>query len=504
MELPHHERIIIPLKRNRSVPFRGPNVVIYAQHPVPIPPEIQLQNPSPNHTYKAGCTIIEHYHQKYVLSVRRELIQCREINMFYCIEDDTGKLIYRNKLHILFQSIEIGIVVLGTVGFKTLQLENSELVSKNGDIVNLSDQTLPSSIIPMKFIVPARSGIYFTRNINIKSTATEIIYTNTVTSVKYLKSIIDNKTYLPSNYLYIFESLAPHDLVLHDCGDAIWDGSVDQTGTDTNSLIGLIIRTNGKILSVLPMKHIQKILTIFISGTVNSFVLIGTEYESLPFTYDIIDRNIIISSVDHPKLKPSDQIVSIDNKEISVKKKKFMVYDEDYGKELPLDVYARQNFTHGIPINIVVKKFGLDVILEYEFVLKPFNPTKIFPLTDQPYFYPQYLIPYTNLNGLIIVRLTHELIDMMVYHKIRSDSYFMNDIMTGKCAGYHNTFIIIECCTPKIKKKLLKLNCDGQQMIILSMNGSEIHSLNDINRLKKKSNKLIVTYIRNQSCEIIC
>ncbi len=282
--------------------------------------------------------------------------------------------------------------------------------------------------------------------------------------------------------------------------------------------VGLIVQVENKLLTVVPMKYLQKIIMVFINGIDTHNI----ESETLPFTYVIKNNVAILDDVDKcSSLCSKDKIVSIDNQDICIRQKNLLlVYDEDYGKNIPLDIYAKHNFMKNVPVHIIVARgpgiFPIgknsdpsDVlppepknkIIELTFVLQQNNRKISFPLTDQPSFNPSDRIPFVNLNGLIIVKLTHEFLDIAIFNKVGLDSYAIDDILKGKNTDYVNTYMIIVCQNLKLVKKI---NYVGS-MIVSQFNGLEIQSLSDFVRLRKKTgaNKLIVYRVRNKPLEII-
>lgn len=479
-----------------NIPVLAPNALIYATKSILIP-----WDPDPNSglTYKAGCVIFEHKNYKYVLSVRRELISCKEINLFYCVG---GTCVYKNQLHILFQSIDTRIVILGTIGCRSLQLDLSTLFCGNENEF-MFRTSIPTIIIPTKFIIPKRSELYSTRNINITFDNQNIAYVNTVCDIKFRKSVLIKQSYLPENYFYLFESTTDINI----CGDFVWDriGNNNNHGLGAIGSVGLIVNVENKLLTVLPMKYLHKIILLFIHEIVNENCQKLTYMENLPFTYVTRNNEIIINSVCNQScLQNQDRILSIDNKNVSIQRARLMIFDEDYGKQIPLTFYAKYNFSKNIPIQIKIGRPNPEnksiTVIESTFVLASnSNNKKIFPLTDQPDFYPTDYIPYVNLNGLIIVKLTHELLDTIVLKNIKLNSYAVDDILALHNVEYTNAYMSIACLNAKLIKKISYDKC----MIIVSFNGSEIKSLTDFVRLRKKSNRLIVTCVKNISFEII-
>nr|AEX62737.1 hypothetical protein mv_R532 [Moumouvirus Monve] len=111
------------------------------------------------------------------------------------------------------------------------------------------------------------------------------------------------------------------------------------------------------------------------------------------------------------------------------------------------------------------------------------------------------VIPYYNLNGIIITWLTHELIDILISHNYIPSNYIIDSLFEGDIDKLKDTLIIIDCLDdgvrykydlPTIKKKCLKngnLNCYVVKKI-KNICAQSISKLEDIDNLKTTNCKI--------------
>lgn len=452
-----------------TLPISYPNAVIIASKQSPIPWNKKMDS---SQSHKVGCVIIEYSYKKYVLSVRADLIYYQEFYLFYSVEN---QVIYRNKLYILFQSIESQIVILASVGYQYLNINESELVCQLSSSKHVNNK-IQFITIPSKFFMPARNRTYLTRNANILSSDAHVKYTHTNCHVTYLKSYVETRTYLPPTFFLVFKSKSS----IHLRGDFVWDNS--NVNDSIQLCVGLIVAIDQNNLIVLPMKQINKVLMTFVNST-NS---VADRIKNLNPICDNLTFTIVKNQVMNSE---NEQVISIDNNKISVKKQQILIYDHDYGKKIPLDIYTRENFNPDQEINICVKKVNSEKIFHKVFFLKKYIK-KSLPLTDQPDFNPAVSVPYFNLHGFIIVRLTHELLDILFSRNIQPNLYVVNDILNNKPAAYDNTFIIIDCLNSKLMKKL---GLTRNNFVLLEINDNKINNLDSISEYVKKNNTLKIS-----------
>lgn len=426
------------------------------------------------YVYQNSCVIIENNGSKYVISTRKKIIFCEKIELYYC---KFNKLIYKNELCILFQSIETDIIILGTIGCNELRLDLSELIKgseinsniiysipieSNSDVLNshlalIRKSDISSIIVSDKFIIPKYKKKYYASMIVVDPTTEK--YIQSVFQFEYIKPFINTHPYLPQIYMFEFE-LSKKKYILDE---TFKNHFKDLSGTfifdHKKKSIGLVIEiTLDMHCIVLPIRHVHKIINIFFDGIgcinpsndntysdrqslvdINNSksLCLPIEYyvkKNKKKTYDMVVKFPYITST--IELKSNDKIITIDNKEIIMKETNPTIYDDKYDDYLPFNVYLRLNLNLHSMMNITVKR--KNKIISYDFYGESIE-NHMLKLTDQSdFFYEKTnfkygsesnFIPFINLGGLIIVQFTHELIDMFARNKIKLNSYVIDDFM---------------------------------------------------------------------------
>ena len=85
-------------------------------------------------------------------------------------------------------------------------------------------------------------------------------------------------------------------------------------------------------------------------------------------------------------------------------------------------------------------------------------PSKIeneaLPLTNQSFYKPTNMIPYVNLKKLIIVQLTHELLDIFFLKKMEPTNHILKKYINGSLDIKNKIFIIIDCLDDNLLKNI--------------------------------------------------
>lgn len=474
--------------------------------------------------YHTTGLIIENQGCKYVVTTRSQLIHCRHIVMYYSSFDGavvsiSGKntifntTVLRNDLRILFQSIEFNIIILGTKDKTFLDLSASELI--------LGDQ-LPSHVhahqLENYMIVPKKSTTYHTALMNMDL---DSHYTNFETHIyhaKFVKSFINDETYLPSNYFYQFK--------LSNIDEANKENLVGINGAmvfnKQHQVIGMVSSSRGKYLEVLPYKALAKIVRDFFTTNQDNYsglyilpiipkiMVFETDKKkdyqppgcSSRSTSNVESKLMIEKSYltkdSQPLLRENDEIIQVNGLPILLENDSIKIWDSDYKDHLPLDLYLRLNLTKDTTIKMLVrgsrknpriKGNGEPNLFELSDIKgSPLNHF-IFPISSRPYFYPTNSISYSNIRGLIITELTHELIDICACHQIVLTNDIIEMIYREGIPDCQQFLVILDCLSQELidKYHLPCLTCDRKRVIpipiIYQVNENKVSTLADVSSL---------------------
>jgi hypothetical protein len=465
---------------------------------------INLRSPKTDQTnqaYQASCAIIEHNSNKYVISCRTNIIWCKKIILIYC---KWGKVIYSNELHILFQSIETNLIILGTVGHDKLKLELSQEMAgrKDGDgpgaTTNLD---IPAMMIIDKFTNPKMKKDYYANMVEID--LDHNTYNQNIYQFKYLNSFATNHHYLPSIWMYEFGLTKKCKANIAGlCGGLMYN--------QKKKLIGLVTShmAQSNSCAVLPVRHLYKIINIFFdrdnkANKLDNLNNLNSYARSfcLPISYSIQKKkggkkhDLIITSSFVPELKPKDKIVGIDNKDISIEPSGASVYDDKYEEYIPFDIYVRLNFNPYSQMGMAVERNKK--VVSCDLSGDPIENHMLW-LTDQADFMPKDPIPFINLEGLIAVQLTHELIDIFASNSIKLHHRFIEKFMESADNKKINRVLVIADVSKK-KKINIKIQKSGNEFdtldcyILYTINGTKVRKLGEIEPLLKKQNIVVVS-----------
>jgi hypothetical protein len=427
--------------------------------------EIELRS-----IYQTSGLIVDYHDKKYVITTRQRLISCKNIVMYHSYFCGKEEPVMRNDLQIIFQSIELNIIVLVTKNCDELDLTMGEIISGHFNPKNIC----PSYDITQDvFVVPTKKSIYHTIRMEMDLVSETINYHVHIYDVKFIKSMIYDKSYVPDTYMYKFgfknsdnvDSAKPGSKTDHKligiCGAIIFNKK--------HQLVGTITKCESKYLYVLPLKALMKIFNDFLEYLNKPSEYIGSL--SVPFNYQInksnceIIQNILVCTNNGNKfLKKDDIIISIAGNPIEIMNENIMIYDNIYKNRIPLDMFVRLNFNKQTPINMVVKRKKKLLNMNIFGVCQ----NEIMTLTNVSHYHPINSIPYVNFNGIIIVQLTHELLDITMFNK----KIILNSIISkyfDDGDDNYNILLIIDCLDDTIAKKYnfpQFENTDEKQIII--------------------------------------
>lgn len=382
--------------------------------------------------YHTNCIIITYHDKKYVLTTRDKLLSCKNIYMYYAFSADED-IIMKNDMYVLFQSIELNLIILATIGEKFFDESKSQLIAGN----DFSKRKGTEYILNNIFHKPTTRSLNHIICLDLNMSKGSNIDLN-IYDVKFERSIVYDETYLPNNYLYQFQFTKKPSNDAHGiCGSIVINKN--------SEIIGTVSRIKDQIY-VLPKKVIYRMFHNFINSEYCDLL-------SLPFTYSVVNDKIVIDneySIDtitgNSCLKENDQLLSIDNKELMIKNDDAIIFDDDFDEFLPLDIYLKLNLQKGISI-------PLKLLRKKHFLQLDCYGTKIpqLILTNVPTYLPEFSIPFVNLNGIIFVQLTHELIHITLQNNIRLENELINKLKIGELESSY--VIIIDCLNLNLAKK---------------------------------------------------
>lgn len=436
--------------------------------------------------------------KKYVITTRSRLSSCKNIIMYYTSLDD--RTIFKNELHILFQSIEFNIIILGTINRNYLDLMSSEIIFGKNNKNDINTFIFEDNFNDFTYFKPDNKTTYYINIANLKIKNSKYTYHNNNYKLIYIESIIYDDTYLPPNYFYKFKINLKKNIT-GICGTIIMNGM--------NEIVGISSIYKNKELFVLPIKSLYKILSDFVHYHNNPKEYCGLLTLPLNLKSNKDNDNFIAincsdillkTSNGMKKIKKDDEIIKIDNKELLVDSMNIMILDKDYNIKLPFDLYLRLNLKNNIPMDVtIMRKYK---IMNYKIFGEPLNKY-IFPITNQPYFNPQDIIPYVKLKNLIIVELTHELLDICLLYMKEIINDHINSFIGDNDNGFQQHLLIIDCLDKKHVKEFnlpsLDFNRSHNNILSLfSINNKNVTTFNDIINYSDNDNIIFkVGYTKN-------
>ena len=444
--------------------------------------------------YHTTGLIINLAGKKYVITARSRLISCKNIVMYHSYFSDENPILMNN-LHILFQSIEYNLIIMGTKEKDELDLSESELI--NGELEgNIISE---NGVVPLKNffeicpsynldlctpIVPNKKSKYYTIRIDTNFDSSVKDYQVHIYSAKFVKPIIHDETYLPDNYMYNFKLLGNEKKMVGICGAIIFN--------DKHQLIGIISQLKSKSLYVLPNKVLLKFCYDFLvyKNKPNHYNGLLTLPLNLKISKNIlpkIDRETEINTINGKQyLKNNDLLVSINKNDIIANENDIVVYDNDYKNHIPLSIYLVLTLKESEAVQLIIMR--KKKIIEYMLIPEAIN-NYIFPISNTNYFYPEITIPFIKIADCIIVELTHELLDITMINKITlSNNEINNFLATGSITNNRN-LLIIDCLDKTtIKKYDLPQLIIGKKKtikcpLVTMINGKDVSSIKEINEL---------------------
>jgi len=368
--------------------------------------------------------------KEYVLTTRSSLMSCKDIMGYYCVN---GKNVYRQNLTIIFQHIGYDMIILGSnKGYFDHNM--SELVSS--DQYRLTKKNYSYDILNMKkYESPSKKEKYYIDTIYMEITDTTVNFDYHKIPMEYVNDDINNNKYLPSyQFNFKHEKINQVEPLM---GNLIYDIK--------GSIIGMIHNIEDTI-NVTPIKYINNVLTKMFQNIGSKNQYFGINKFPLELYYDgmnvVVSKNTNIKIVNGSKnIKIGDGVISIDDKKVN---DKLMIEDNYLKHEVMIDHYANLNNQ----MKIIVNRDGNNIELN---IVGDMNENMLM-VSDHPNYYGKQhdkniinkcAIPYIIKNGLIIVRLTKESIDLIGN----------NGINISEKHKKINRLIILGCDNEELTKK---------------------------------------------------
>jgi hypothetical protein len=466
-----------------------------------------VQNKSTYHTTGMLIRLLDgDITNTYVITTRTKIIGCQTIVMFFNCLSDT-KQIMSLRLFVLFQMIEFDLVILGAGDKQCIDYSLSQIISGScfptkfpmGN--HLNEYIVTHTQLNLDcFLVQTRldSKIEKTRiNPDIVTSKDEILnldYQFHIRPVSYVDTIVDYTTYLPPICKYQFVLDDDHNDQSENSNNSnninnSNSGIIGSIVCDCNgNLIGIAHKINDSNFYVIPCSYVIQMINYFLTFRSDQFRFEGplTLPLDLSFVNDRVQINnsIKINTVDGPKLfKKNDKIIELNDKNLG---SNLTIWSDKFEKEIPIDVYFRMECEYGVPMKISINRHKKKIVIAAYGI---FSNQWLFPLTDQPYFFPKNSIPYVDVHGIIIVSFTHDLIDLLISNgKIPSnfliDDFFANGIT--RCIRY---LLVIDCFNPSLKDMyslpvLKSKNKNLEPFVVKKINRKKISTLKEIEDIK--------------------
>ena len=396
--------------------------------------------------------------KQYVISVRSELIGCENIFMFHCYFI-APNIILCNDVHIIFQSADYNIVILGTKHCDHLDLSMSKIIfgQIKGDYICPFYNILSDN----KYTIPITFTNYKTAKLSTKIINNVTHFYVNLFAVKSDGPETFNVTFADSTYMYKFiqkgKSVIPNNLN----GCVIYN--------DNYKMVGMVTGSFDKEFYVLPLKTLQKVAILF-----SNFVEKPNTFLGSPVLF-MKENNFVVMTPEGPyKFKNMDGLIAVNENNITIINDKLHIFDPDFRDAIRLEIFIFQNF----PIRLTFKRGNklqtIDVIgWKKEHI--------VIPVSDMPFFYPKQVIPHVNIRGIIVAQLTNELFSLVTdFDKLIEDENIDGGML-----------MIIDCLDNDVAKKYkLPRIKKGKQpkrevIFLFEVNGRRIKRLGKLRKIMR-------------------
>ncbi len=430
--------------------------------------------------YRGTGIIVNYNGKKYVITTRQKIISCKTIAMYHSYFRGNEPVL-RNSLYVIFQSIEYNIIILASENKTELDLSTSEIISGH---------YVPAAICPSYdmtndlYVLPTKRSQYHTAKMGMDLRSPEIRYCVDILNLKYISSFIFRESYVPNDLMYkfILKNNDNKSKLVGIYGSIVFNKK--------NQMVGMISRLKDNELHILPKFAIMKIFSDFIR-----YHDIPNQYRGLvhlPFTYFITNSKkikISFATINTEssaiQIEKNDELITINGSDINIIDNDACVYDVIQKENIPIDVFIKLHYDAITPIKLQIRRQNILYNVDFYGITE----NKPLELTNRSYFYPLNSIPYVNFNGIIMVQLTHELLDVCEFNKI-----YIKNCVIDKCIGNNydcdanfNAIIIFDCLNNEIVKKynLPKILQNKEQEIccpvVTKINGDPVTYLSEFN-----------------------
>lgn len=434
--------------------------------------------------YQTTGMIIGTKKKKYIITIRSHLIDCKTIIMYHN-NFQQSESIMKNDLEVLFQCIEQNIIILGTKGYNELNLSKSKIICGNDNYPNPKNTQL--NLINCSYIIPTTKSKYYTIKIDTEIISETIKYQADLINLRFIRSIIDNTSYLPDEYMYEFLS----DTKILDLSYNFIGINGSFVFNMSHKPIGIITKSDKNKFYVLPIKSLVKIYSEYLNNNIKP-----NEYDGLlsfPLIYTIQKKDLLIVQNCNIRttdgifaVQKDDVIISINENNCIIINDYVMIFDKDYNDLVPLNTFLKYNLVKN---KIMTIKLVRDKkIIE----LQSYGISNIgydLPLTDRPFYLTDNYISHVVIKSVVFVKLSHELIYLMKLYNIQLTNFIIDNYPENFENGINmtNIIIIIDCFDNKLSKKynLPTIQLDNiirtiKCPIVTSINHTIISNLNDI------------------------
>jgi len=367
---------------------------------------------SPESYYQSLGTGVEYLSTKLIMTNRMPQFGCQDIVAYYFYWEGEKCYLCRQKLSVFFQLAEFNLIFLASRGGGSFLPESGEKLT----LTNM-DSYLSYYEVTQSLMIPRRDEKYEAVVIDIKDNHNIMDFRLSRIMLTYDSMQLKKISILPkiSFYLFRYEEKTDH-LVLN--------GTLFCQGKE---IIGMVSYIDESYYYVLPKRIIDVCLNIVFNSLVKYQIFHG--WSSFPVTDLDLEKGFVItkkiSTHSSRKFLPGDIITEINNSKIFVIDNEILVEDLFLREAIPLEMYLKLNCCPMDYINVNIRRGNK--IKTLQIVCKTDGWINF--LSSQTYLQPGSVCPYVNFQGIIIVKLTYELIYFLSLRQIFLSSYAVDKFL---------------------------------------------------------------------------
>jgi hypothetical protein len=434
--------------------------------------------------------------KKYILSSRKPLIGYRQHMVVY----RCGRSIWTSKLRMLYQMIEYNVIVFGTHpgseqehdsalartdGMTCFDHAKSNVITSDliSDSSGLENQPISLYEFPLKPpILKPPKKYQIVRNEH--QIDTQFNFQVHLYPVTYIESKPNDQTYVPFNYVHLFKI---------KCEEEIRDLIGSFIITKKRYIIGVVSEVKGDVIYVDPMRYLENGFKIWSKYGPNEKIshgAISDIFGNDPHL-ELCTRATRVSTQTTTKLiKKDDVLLEINGLKISIDQANLVIYDVNLNQLIPLSIYCKLYPLCLSPMNVVLKRGQNNIFITVTSI--PDLKESDIQLSLMDHFYPTHLIPYINLNGLILTQLSHELIDILYSFYPTLKNELIEKVINDQPLDGISEVVVIDCVNVDLmdssifpllsqkKRKTLEIP------IVTKINGTQVQTLTDVVNLLSK------------------